>query len=329
MRQRSASVLLAIWLTALICAGAGAQADHVTGLDPDGEGHLLLRSGPGTGYPETTRMDPETNVTVIGSSAGWRQLRLDDGTLGWAAAQELVADKRVEAQSGSLQVGDSAVVSAPEGALRAGPGHEAGAIARLPGGSGAIVLGLRGDWVRIQTAAGAIDWIAPAALAMPPAPEAEADLRWTAWGNPRFGMWIDYPAALFHPEAPPGNGDGQSFVTADGRAGFVVFGHWNALDWDLREMRGMDLDDGDFATVTQDRLSEDSYVIEGRNGGQITYLRGMMPAPGDVRYVFRIAYPAAEADRFGPVVERMAASFRVVSRPAGGGRLQHRWRQGE
>jgi hypothetical protein len=43
----------------------------------------------------------------------------------------------MEAQSGGLQVGDAAVVSAPEGALRAEPGHEAEAIARLPGGGGA------------------------------------------------------------------------------------------------------------------------------------------------------------------------------------------------
>jgi uncharacterized protein YraI len=94
VRQGSASVLLAIWLTVLM--GAGAQADHVAGLDADGEGHLLLRSGPGTGYPEITRMGPETHATVIGSYAGWRHMRLDDGTLGWAAAQDLPADGRME-----------------------------------------------------------------------------------------------------------------------------------------------------------------------------------------------------------------------------------------
>jgi hypothetical protein len=78
-------------------------------------------------------------------------------------------------------------------------------------------------------------------------------------------------------------------------------------------MHGMDLDTGVFGTVTQDRLTADGYVIEGQNEGNITYRRAMMPAPGDVLYVFEISYPAAEAAHFGPVVERMASSFRITS----------------
>ncbi len=69
-----------------------------------------------------------------------------------------------------------------------------------------------GPGLRVVTEDGEIGWVAEAILsptgATDGAPPAE-DLQWTHWINPRFGMSIDYPAALFRPERAPENGDGQ------------------------------------------------------------------------------------------------------------------------
>ena len=52
--------------------------------------------------------------------------------------------------------------------------------------------------------------------------------RWTTYANPRFGTIADYPADLLTvQDAPPENGDGASFRTADGRAHLSIYGAYN------------------------------------------------------------------------------------------------------
>src|SRR5262249_51620024 len=54
---------------------------------------------------------------------------------------------------------------------------------------------------------------------------APAKEHWATCLNPRFGATADYPADLFTvKDAPPENGDGQSFHTADGRAELAIYG---------------------------------------------------------------------------------------------------------
>ncbi len=56
----------------------------MTGLDPNGDNYLSLRTGPGSKYREITRMGPGTVVEVLESKGAWRRVRLEDGTVGWA-----------------------------------------------------------------------------------------------------------------------------------------------------------------------------------------------------------------------------------------------------
>ncbi len=173
--------------------------------------------------------------------------------------------------------------------------------------------------MRVLTEAGQIGWVhgdylAPAATAAAAGPAA---LNWARWENARFGMAIDYPAALFRPEPAPENGDGQSFTTADGRAAFFVFGQWNALDLSLAELRDMDLSTGVFGRVTENRLEPGAFTLAGVNAGQVTFRRALLPPPGDVLYVFEIGYPEVEADLFAGLAARMAQSFALTGARAG------------
>jgi len=223
------------------------------------------------------------------------------------------------------QVGDTAMVAGLDGQgarlpLRDGPSRDATALARLPNGTQVTVIGEQNEWLRVVTDNGQIGWVRGRYLVPTIEPDGlppTDDLRWTHWSNARFGMSIDYPAALFRPESAPENGDGQSFVTPDGRAGFFVFGQWDTMDLGIEDLHQMDLGTGVFGRITENRLSRYDYILAGQAEDRFTYRRALMPPPGDVLYVFEISYPAAENATFGPVIERMAESFEL--RTPGGG----------
>ena len=60
------------------------QPGYVTGLDPNGDNYLSLRTGPGTGNREIARMRPDTQVTITSTSGRWLQVSLANGMNGWA-----------------------------------------------------------------------------------------------------------------------------------------------------------------------------------------------------------------------------------------------------
>ncbi|MCB1462200.1 MAG: caspase family protein [Nitratireductor sp.] len=62
----------------------GGQAGYVTGLDPNGDNFLSLRTGPGSGNREIARMLPNTPLNITGSQGNWYQVTLDNGMSGWA-----------------------------------------------------------------------------------------------------------------------------------------------------------------------------------------------------------------------------------------------------
>lgn len=57
---------------------------YLTGLDPNGDNYLSLRTKPGAGGREIRRMGPQTRLEVIARQGPWLQVRLDDGSTGWA-----------------------------------------------------------------------------------------------------------------------------------------------------------------------------------------------------------------------------------------------------
>ena len=61
-----------------------AEYAYVSGLDPNGDGFLALRSGTGEGAQRIAKMPEGTLLTVLGSEGEWYYLRLLDGREGWA-----------------------------------------------------------------------------------------------------------------------------------------------------------------------------------------------------------------------------------------------------
>lgn len=56
----------------------------VTGLDPNGDNFLALKEAPNASSRRILKMGPDTRLEVLGQQGNWLQVRLVDGTTGWA-----------------------------------------------------------------------------------------------------------------------------------------------------------------------------------------------------------------------------------------------------
>ncbi len=160
----------------------------------------------------------------------------------------------------------------------------------------------------------------PPPTAPPPPPQPEPDLfvdqggGYGLYQNARYGTVISYPSGYFAAAAPPGSGDGRSFVSADGQSKFYVFAQYNALGLTKKEMIADDKSGGGYTDVTYEKSGDGWYVLSGHVGQSIFY-RKVLLAPDDLVQVFEISYPTALKAEFDAVVTHMAASFGPMPGP--------------
>lgn len=137
---------------------------------------------------------------------------------------------------------------------------------------------------------------------------AKAD-QWLVYQNDRYGTTIDYPDQ-FKAAPPPDADDGRTFTSADG-AVFSVYASYNALDFDLAQYEDFTLKNlGPGHVVTYKARGSNWFVISGTKGGSIFYERHLLSHGAQMTEGFSISYPAAAKQAYGPIVARMARSFR-------------------
>ena len=137
--------------------------------------------------------------------------------------------------------------------------------------------------------------------------------------NARFAYSITYPADIFVPQGEADNGDGQRFLSKDGRAevavyaGYAVNDSQDTLQKRFREAAGRAAEQPS-RVVTYKLIKDDWFVVSGRNGGRIFYQKTMFKrAAGDAPGVFktlRIEYDESQNRDYGTVVARLVASFK-------------------
>lgn len=132
---------------------------------------------------------------------------------------------------------------------------------------------------------------------------------WQTYANARFGTMIEYPADVFLPQPPPDNGDGRTFVSADGSATFFVFGQHNYDDLDAAAMMERDRELGGYDQVTYRQTGKGWYVLSGYVGEDIFYRKVLIDRDSGLVHVFGISYPAAARETFNSIVTRMSKSF--------------------
>lgn len=125
--------------------------------------------------------------------------------------------------------------------------------------------------------------------------------KWRTYSNVRYAYSICYPAQL-KPGREADNGDGRTFTAKDG-ARLKVWGGYNVLDEDTDAVarRRQHQTGGGITYAVQRR---NWYVFSARVGPDFVYERGHL-ANGTVA-TFQLRYPARQAAKWKPVVERMS-----------------------
>jgi hypothetical protein len=152
-------------------------------------------------------------------------------------------------------------------------------------------------------------FVATAALAVSGTAWAQAlDTGWRTYANARFGVTVEYPDVFSVRDPRPVDGDGQAFHTSRGEAKLTVYGSLNANQKSPGElMQDYKTAEVDYSYATAGR---NWFVLSGVKAGTIGYLRCKL-GPLDIVGCFDIEYPASQAKRWAPVVERLGRSLRL------------------
>ncbi len=149
----------------------------------------------------------------------------------------------------------------------------------------------------------ALRWTLPIVLLACCIPATAGD-GYSRYVNVRFKYVIAYPEKLLAGQGESDNGDGQRFVSRDGRAVLTVYGtHGDGAT--LRSMFNAACTE--MTKVTYRACRASWYVVSGIRNGRIVYTRALKAA--GVFKVFVMEYDAAQRAVYDPVVERVARSF--------------------
>jgi hypothetical protein len=192
----------------------------------------------------------------------------------------------------------------------------AAAAAALGAALAALLAG--GDAAGAPTDARQQDAREPAVITPPPAAAATRIYR-----NERHGFGLSYPAEFLLDRATlPADGGGAEFWTADGSAGFAVYGGENASGRSIRDLFAearANIAAQDGGRVTYTRLGTDWFVVSGVADGRIVYQRTVMGRGGRLVATLYVSYPEAEKARWDAAVTLMSRSFGFGFGGGGGG----------
>lgn len=126
--------------------------------------------------------------------------------------------------------------------------------------------------------------------------------------NARFAYSISYPSKLLTPQGEAPNGDGQKFLSSDGRAELIVYGSHNFNDRSLKdlydEVRGYDGPNG----ATYEVLKPGWFVVSGLVAGRVFYQKTILRE--GVFKTFRLEYDRSAKWKWDPITSKIAGSFR-------------------
>jgi hypothetical protein len=144
-----------------------------------------------------------------------------------------------------------------------------------------------------------------------PAPLAQGGrLNWSVMTD-AFGAAVDYPASIFTaPAAPPPRGFGQSLVSNDGSARFMMYAERNESHLTPEEYIRRNLA-GPQSKLEYRRVTDRFFAISSTTPDDIFYSRCNFPegAAGNIHCIF-LSYPKNEKRAWDDIVTRMSLSLR-------------------
>lgn len=135
--------------------------------------------------------------------------------------------------------------------------------------------------------------------------------QYRTYHNVRFDYSISYPVGILFPQGESVNGDGQRFLSKDGRTELLVYGSYNSLEQTLNEVlteASERLPDHPNRVVTYKVLRGDWFVVSGIENGRIFYQKTMLR--NSTFKTFRIEYDESQKQTFNPITAFIARSFK-------------------
>ena len=137
-------------------------------------------------------------------------------------------------------------------------------------------------------------------------PRRAADPALDTYVNPRFAYAVTYPRGVLLPQGEAENGDGQRFVSPDGRAVLAVWGSHNALNQTLLSHHQDAVRDFG-GRVTYQALRPDWYVFSGIRQGRIFYQKTLFR--DDIFKTFTFTYDATQRHLYDRIAAAISKSF--------------------
>jgi len=130
---------------------------------------------------------------------------------------------------------------------------------------------------------------------------------WLLYHNERFGFVVPVPPDM-RPLHPPVNGDGQAFVSADGKVQLSASGSFNVDHLGDVALRWKDALAESERTITYKRKTDTWYVISGvQKDGNGFYER--YTADKNHCASWSMTYPQADEKKYAAWIERIAKGY--------------------
>jgi hypothetical protein len=151
-------------------------------------------------------------------------------------------------------------------------------------------------------------------LAAAPGAYAQSGQSWANYKNPRFGYALSYPSSVFKPQPPSENGDGQTFLTDDGRAKIVVYATVNDERFSPQDYRKTILSEfGGYDQMDYSPSGKTWFVLSGFRGDNIYYQKVMFSCGGRVINALSVTFPRVEKKFYEGLIEVMEDRFKPGS----------------
>jgi hypothetical protein len=139
----------------------------------------------------------------------------------------------------------------------------------------------------------------------------QSSVKYRTYHNLRFDYSVSYPVNILIPQGEAVNGDGQRFLSRDGRTEMLVYGSHNSLNQSLRQVFEQEISrtsEHPDRLLTYQILKRDWFVVSGIEARRVFYQKTLLR--NGVFKTFRIEYDKGKKHIFDPITTKIAGSFR-------------------
>ena len=144
-----------------------------------------------------------------------------------------------------------------------------------------------------------------------PSSQARQRVSYRTYHNVRFDYSISYPVNVLFPQGESVNGDGQMFLSRDGRTEMLVYGAYNSLGKSLSEVLETEVErsaEHPDRIVTYQVLRRNWFAVSGIEKGRVFYQKTILR---DATFkTFRIEYDESQKRAFDPITTTIVRSFK-------------------